>query len=272
MNRFETLTVAVSDHVASLDLNRPEKANSFDKTMWRELRAAFEQIDHMDDVNVVVLGGAGKHFSAGIDLVYLAEIQQQLRQLAEGLRQERLNRLISDLQASVSAVEACRKPVLAAIQGYCLGAGLDLASACDMRYATGATRFSVREVDLAIVADLGVLQRLPGIVGEGIARELALTGRTFKGEEARSMGLVNQVYKNTDALRSGVMAVATDLAKKSALTLRGIKETMNYSRDHSVCDGLQYIAMRNAAMLLSEDLEEAASAVIEKRPPRFGGG
>ena len=269
MTQFETLMISVGNKVARLDLNRPEKANSFDKTMWRELRSAFEQIDQMEDVNVVVLGGTGKHFSAGIDLVYLAEVQQQLGQLSEGLRQERLNRLISDLQASVSAVEACRKPVLASIQGYCLGAGLDLAVACDLRYATGATRFSVREVDLAIVADLGVLQRLPGIVGEGIARELALTGRTFKGEEARSMGLVNQVYGKTDALRSGVMAVATDLARKSALTLRGIKETMNYSRDHSVADGLRYVAMRNAAMLLSKDLDEAASAVIEKRSPKF---
>ncbi len=269
MIQFETLTITVEDHVANVALNRPEAANSFNGTMWDELRDAFGQLDQMHDVNVVVLGATGKHFSAGIDLIYLAEIQQQLNQLADGLRQEHLYRLIADLQASVSAVEACRKPVLAAIHGYCLGAGLDLAAACDMRYATGATRFSVREVDLAIVADLGVLQRLPGIVGEGIARELAFTGRTVKGQEAQAMGLVSQLYQNTEALRSGVMAVAMDLAKKSALTLRGIKETLNYSRDHNVSDGLRYIAMRNAAMLLSEDLKEAAAAVIEKRSPRF---
>jgi len=270
--QYETLMVKVEDHVARLDLNRPEKANSFDETMWRELQDAFEQFNQRDDVNVVVLGGAGKHFSAGIDLFYLAEIQQRLNLLSEGLRQEHLYRLIVGLQASVSAVEACRKPVLAAIQGFCLGAGLDLAAACDLRYATGTTRFSVREVDLAIVADLGVLQRLPGIVGEGVARELAFTGRTFKGEEAKAVGLVNQLFKTTEALHNGVMDVAKNLARKSALTLRGIKETLNYSRDHTVADGLHYIAMRNAAMLLSDDLKEAATAVFEKRPPKFGGG
>lgn len=271
MFQFETLTVATEDGVARVDLNRPQKANSFDRTMWRELKSAFEQLDQMDDVHVVVLGGAGKHFSTGIDLVFLASLQPQLTKLAEGLRQEHLFHLITELQASISAVETCRKPVLAAIHGYCLGAGLDLAAACDMRYATGATRFSIREVDLAIVADLGVLQRLPAIVGEGVARELAYTGRTFKGQEARAIGLVNQLYENTDALRSGVMAVATELARKSPLTLRGIKETMNYSRDHNVADGLHYIALRNAAMLLSEDLLEAAAAVIEKRSPKFDG-
>ncbi len=271
MIQFETLALTLEDHVARLDLNRPQKANSFDKTMWRELGEAFEQLDQMDDVHVVILGGAGKHFSAGIDLAFLANLQHQVNQLAEGLRQEHLYHLIIDLQDSICAVERCRKPVLAAIEGYCLGAGLDLAAACDMRYATGTTRFSIREVDLAIVADLGVLQRLPGIVGEGVARELAFTGRTFKGDEAREIGLVNRLYENSDALRSGVMAVARELSRKSPLTLRGIKETMNFSRDHNVSDGLRYVAMRNAGMLLSEDMIEAAAAVIEKRVPKFGG-
>ena len=270
MPPFETFTLKFDDHVASLDLNRPDRGNSFDETMWRELKQAFEQLDQMADVHVVVLGGAGKHFSTGIDLTFLASLQKELNQMAEGVRQEHLLRLISDLQAAVSAVESCRKPVLAAIHGFCLGAGLDLAAACDIRFATGATRFSIREVDLAIVADLGVLQRLPGIVGEGIARELAYTGRTFKGNEALSIGLVNRLYKNTEELRTGIMALALDLAQKSPLTLRGIKETLNYSRDHTVADGLHYIALRNAGMLLSEDLTEAAAAIVEKRPPKFG--
>ena len=270
MDRFETLTITLDDHVAVMTLCRPEKANSFNRMMWQELAQAFRELDQMSDVHVIVLAGAGKHFSTGIDLVFLAEIQKELNQLAEGVRQERLYHLIAGLQNSVTMVEMCRKPVLAAIQGYCLGAGLDLAAACDMRYATATTRFSVREVDLAIVADLGALQRLPGIVGEGIARELAFTGRTFKGDEARSIGFVNRLYGSTDDLRSGVIELAHGLAKKSSLTLRGIKGTLNYSRDHTVRDGLQYIALRNAAMLLSEDLEEAAKAVLEKRKPRFG--
>lgn len=266
---FETLSMTVDSHVACLALNRPKSANSINEPMWQELRQAFEQLDQMSDVRVVILTGAGRHFSTGIDLTYLASLLGELNRQPEGFRQEKLFRLISDLQGAVNTVEKCRKPVLAAIQGYCLGAGLDLATACDMRYATAATRFSVKEVDLAIVADLGVLQRLPGIVGEGVARELAFTGRTFKGEEAQSYGLVNRLFENTETLQSGVMALAQDLAGKSSLTLRGVKETLNYSRDHSVADGLQFVALRNAAMLLSKDLAEAAAAVTEKRLPRF---
>jgi len=146
---------------------------------------------------------------------------------------------------------------------------VDILAACDMRYATPATRFCVKEVDLAIVADLGSLQRLPGIVGQGVARELAFTGRIFKGEEALLMGLVNRLFPKTEDLGGGVMALATDIASKSPLTIRGIKETMNYGRDHTIGEGLTYVAQRNAAMLLSKDLEEAISAFMEKRTPRF---
>ena len=270
MFTFETLSMTVDDRVARVELNRPDKANSLDKTMWRELGQVFEELDDLSQVRAVVLGGAGKHFSAGIDLTYLASVRQELAALSKGRQQEHLMHLIGSLQDAVSSIERCRKPVLAAIQGLCIGAGVDIAAACDMRYATSTTRFSVKEVDLAIVADVGSLQRLPAIVGEGIARELAFTGRIFKGEQALSMGFVNQLFKDEAELDEGVMAVATELAEKSPLTLRGIKETLNYSRDHSVAEGLRYVAMRNSAMLLSQDLEEALAAFMEKRKPEYG--
>jgi enoyl-CoA hydratase len=269
MDTYQNLHVVVDEAVARVELNRPEKGNCLDAGMWRELKDAFEALDGRAEVRAVVLAGRGRHFSTGIDLDLLVSMRQDLQKLAAGRKEERLGRFIADLQDSVNAIERCRKPVLAAIQGFCLGAGVDIAAACDMRYATPATRFSVKEVDLAIVADLGSLQRLPGIVGQGVARELAFSGRIFKGEEALTMGFVNRLFPKADELSDGVMILATELAAKSPLTLRGIKETLNFSRDHTVSDGLAYVAKRNAAMLLSEDLDEALSAHLEKRAARF---
>ena len=266
---YETLKISLKDGVARIDLNRPEKSNSLDRALWKELGDAFNALDTDPSVRVAVLGGSGKHFSTGIDLGLLLQIQQELQGLPDGSKQEMLKHQIVMLQDSVNAIEKCRKPVIAAIDGFCLGAGVDIVTACDIRYATVSARFSVKEVDLAIVADVGSLQRLPSIVGEGIARELAFTGRMFKGNEALSMGLVNQVFPNTDELEAGVSALAAELSQKSPLTLRGIKETMNYSRDHSVAEGLNYVALRNAAMLLSKDLVEAVTAFYEKRTPSY---
>jgi enoyl-CoA hydratase len=269
MDQHQTLQVVIEGAVARVELDRPDKGNCLDAMMWLELRDVFEALDVRPEIRAVVLGGRGTHFSTGIDLDFLLSMRRQLQESAAGRKQERLRRFISDLQDSVGAIERCRKPVLAAVQGFCLGAGVDIVAACDMRYATPATRFCVKEVDLAIVADLGSLQRLPGIVGQGVARELAFSGRIFKGEEAMAMGFVNRLFPKAEALADGVMALAAELAAKSPLTLRGIKETLNYSRDHSVSEGLAYVAQRNAAMLLSEDLDEALSAYLEKRAARF---
>jgi enoyl-CoA hydratase len=269
MFNYHTLKATLEGGVAHIQLNRPDKANSLDGTMWRDLRCAFDELDSTSAVRAVVLGGVGNHFSTGIDLNFLVSLQQELKQLSQGHRQERVRHFITELQDSVNAIENCRKPVLAAIHGLCMGAGVDIISACDMRYATGAARFSIKEVDMAIVADVGTLQRLSPIVGEGIARELAFTGRIFKGEEAKSMGFVNGLFESKRALEEGVSALANDLSEKSPLTIRGIKETMNYSRDHTVAEGLNYGAMRNAGMLLSRDLEEAVTAFFEKRAPQY---
>ena len=269
MFEYDTLVVTVSKAVARIDLNRPDKGNCLNAVMWRELGEVFHAMASASDIRAVILGGAGNHFSTGIDLEYVAGMRQELNQLPEGRKQEVLRHMIMELQASVNAIEACPKPVLAAICGYCIGAGVDIAAACDMRYATASTRFSVKEVDLSIVADLGSLQRLPRIVGEGLARELAFTGRQFKGEEAQTMRLVNRLFTDKTDLDDGVMALAEQLTQKSPLTLRGIKETMNFSRDHAIGEGLNFVAHRNAAMLLSEDLLEAVSAHLEKRRPRY---
>ena len=266
------LSVTHDGGVATVRLERPEAANALDRTLWRELRDTFTALDADPGVRVVVLAGAGKHFCAGIDLSMLGEIQGMAPDGADpGRAREALRRLILDLQDVLTTVERCRVPVLAAIQGVCVGAGLDLAVVCDLRYATPRTKFSLKEVDMGLAADVGVLQRLPRIVGEGRAREMAYTCRDVRGPEAETMGLVNACVEADDpeALVAHVQEIARALAAKSPLAMRGTKHAITYARDHSVADGLDQIATWNASALISDDLTEAVTAFSQGRAPRY---
>lgn len=265
---FETLAITEADGVAHIELDRPDKANALNGPMWRDLRAAFDWLS-ASRARVGVLSGRGKHFTAGIDLELLAAMQAEIGRLPEGRQQERLKGIIVEFQQAISAAESCSKPVLAAIHGACLGGGIDLITACDMRYATADARFSVKEVDLAIVADVGTLQRLPRLIGEGLARELAFTAREFDGNEAHAMKLVNRVFPDKDTLMRAAMEAAAVIAAKSPLAIRGTKDTLNFSRDHSVAEGLAYVAAKNAAILFSSDLTEAMAAMKERRKAKF---
>jgi enoyl-CoA hydratase len=266
---YETLSVALTGGVATIELNRPDKANAMNEPMWRDIRAVFRAVDEAPEARVAVIAGRGKVFTSGIDLSMLAAMKERNQDVCDGRMREKLRRLILDLQDTLSAIERCRKPVIAAIHGACIGGGIDLITCCDMRYAAADAQFSVKEVDLGITADVGTLQRLPKLVPDGIARELAYTGRRFDAAEAREIGLVNKVYDSAETLRAGVADIAATIAAKSPLTIRGIKEMAVYSRDHSVADGLNYVATWNAAMLMSEDLTEAVAAAMQKRPARF---
>jgi len=177
--------------------------------------------------------------------------------------------MILDLQDTLSSIERCRKPVIAAIHGACVGGGIDLICACDLRYCSADAVFSVKEIDVGLTADVGTLQRLPRLIGEGAARELAYTGRKVGGEEAKELRLVNQCYPDRDSLMRAMRELAATLAAKPPLALRGCKEMITYARDHTVADGLNYVATWNAAMLLSTDLEEALASGKEKRPAKF---
>jgi enoyl-CoA hydratase len=187
----------------------------------------------------------------------------------DGRRREKLRRLILKLQDTLSSIERCRKPVLAAIHGACIGGGIDLITACDMRYCSANAYFTVKEIDVGMTADVGTLQRLPHLVGDGMARELAYTGRRVEGPEAQQMRLVNRCFDTPEALQAGVMEIAQTIAAKSPLSIRGCKEMITYARDHTVADGLNYIATWNAAMLMSKDLFEAGAANMQKRDPVF---
>lgn len=256
--------------VLSVQLNRPDKSNALDDALWQGLRATFDWADSEPAVRVVVLSGAGKHFCAGIDLKMFSGVVARIAHADEARSRESLRRLILDLQDCLSSIERCRKPVLAAIQGACLGGGLDLVACCDMRYASADAEFAVREIDLGMVADVGSLQRLPKLMPDGLVRELAYTGRSLRANEALACGLVNTVFADVDRMHEGVQAIARQIAAKSPLAIRGSKEMLNYSRDHSVADGLNQVASWNAAMLLSADLNEAMQASREGRLPVFG--
>ncbi|AFK55850.1 crotonase/enoyl-CoA hydratase family protein [Tistrella mobilis] len=266
---FTTLTVTLENAVARVTLNRPDKANAMNAPMWVELKAAMEWLDETPQARVGIITGAGRFFTAGIDLAMLGAMKDEVADGCDGRRGEKLRRQILDIQDTVTSVERCRKPVIAAVNGPCVGGGIDLITACDMRYAAEDAWFSVKEVDMGLAADVGTLQRLPKIVGEGMARELAYTARKVTAAEAEAMQLINRRFPTVDALNEGVQAIAAGIAAKSPLAIRGTKEMITYVRDHSVADGLNYIATWNAAMLLSDDLTEAMTAFFEKRPASF---
>ena len=269
MGEPTTISVEVTDGVAQLRLDRPKAANAMNQAMWFELRDTIRECDADPTVRVVVISGNGRNFCAGIDLEMLGSLHATAGGDSRGHGSDALRRTILDLQDCLTSVERCRKPVIAAVHGVCIGAGLDLAVACDLRYATADASFVLKEVDMGLAADVGVLQRLPRIVGEGVAREMAYFCRPVSGTDAASSHLVNDVFPDADALHEGVGALAAELAAKSPLALRGTKHAITYARDHSVADGLEQIATWNAGALISADLEEALAAFTEKRPGRY---
>src|SRR5690554_4013156 len=268
MREYQSLLVEQQGAIAHVMINRPAKANSMDEAFWTEMVEVFDWVDRTDSVRVAVISGVGRNFSAGIDLQMLAQAAGSM--VADiGRNAERIRRNILKLQSAFNAVDECRKPVIAAVHGYCIGGAIDLISACDMRYCTPDAHFSIKEIDMGMAADVGTLQRLPRLIGDGMMRELAYTGRSVYGPEAARIGLVNQIFDDHAALLEGVMDIAGQIAAKSPLAIRGTKEMIRYSRDHSVADGLNYIATWNAAMLQSEDLKLAVAAHMSKKPAEF---
>ena len=267
--QFDTLRIGLDGQVAVVTLNRPDKANALNMQMWQDIRAAMQWIDRTPAARVAVMHGAGANFCAGIDLQMMMSILPLVKDACEARTRENLRNLILDLQDTLTSIERCRKPVLAAIHGACVGGGVDLVACADMRYCAADASFSVKEIDLGMVADVGSLQRLPRLIGDGMVRELAYTGRKLGAEEAARIGLVNRVFDTPEALLEGVLKLAHLIAAKSPLAIRGTKDTLNYARDHSVADGLDRVATWNAAMLMSEDLQAAIRAGMTRQAPKF---
>jgi enoyl-CoA hydratase len=264
---FETLELSVEEHVATVSLNRPAKANSMSAAMWTEIQSCFEWLDCEPSVRVIILAGNGEHFCAGLDLEMFGALQGESKDPAR--RAEYLRSAILRLQDNLSSIEKCRKPVLAAIHNTCIGGGVDMTCCADMRYACEDAFFCIKEIDLGMTADVGTLQRLPKLIPDGVCRELAYTGRKMGAQEARALGFVNHVYEDRQALMAGVTEIARTIASKSPLAIRGTKEMILYSRDHCVADGLDHIATWNAGIMSSADLKEGMQAQIEKRAAVF---
>ncbi len=269
---MDALDLSVSDGVAIVTMKGPGKGNAMGPPFWREMPALFRSLDADDAVRSVVVRGSGDHFSYGLDV---AAMMGTLGPLLAGAQQakERTGLLsaIREMQTAFDVVAECRKPVIAAIAGWCIGGGLDLAAACDVRLCSASARFSLREVKIAIVADLGSLQRLPAIIGEGATRELAYTGANIDAERALRVGLVNDLLPDDGALFEAARTMATAIAKNPPLVVQGIKQVMSYGHDRRVADAMRHVALWNAAFLQSKDLAEALTAFLERREPRFVG-
>ncbi len=270
---WKSLRVAKSEPgIVTVTLTGPNKGNAMGPDFWREMPALFTALDRDDQVRVIVIRGSGDHFSYGLDLVgMMSDLGPLIAGAPLAAGRAKLLRLIEDMQAACDRVARCKRPVVAAIHGWCIGGGLDLVSACDVRLASCTAKFSLREVRLAIVADVGSLQRLPRIIGAGHLRELAYTGKDIDAARAERIGLVNDVFETPEAMFAAADALAAEIAAQSPLVTSGIKQVLDYCEGKSTADGLRYVATWNAAFLQSNDLAEAIQAFMMKRAPVFTG-
>jgi len=268
---YSCFTVEIADHIAHLRLNRPEKANSMIPEFWREFPQAIDSISGAAEARVIVISSEGKHFTSGMDISVFMSGSLDGDAANPHVSAEAFRHKIRTLQETFTCLERARQPVLAAIQGGAIGAGVDLATACDCRYASEDAFFAVQETAIGMTADVGTFPRLVKVIPEGWARQMAYTAERLPAAKAKEIGLVNEVFPSHDNLLNGVMEIARKIAAHSPLAVTGCKRQANYARDHSTADALDYIAVWNAAMLRPDDIKEAFMARSEKRPPQFSG-
>ena len=264
----QRITIGRDGGVAHVELARPDKFNAMDHAMFEAIGDAFRSLGADPSVRAILLSAEGRHFTAGLDLQYAAS--QFPPTDDPGRAAEKRLRHVRWLQDCFTAAEEARPPVIAAVHGGCIGAGVDLVTACDIRIASGDAFFQVAEVDVAITADLGTLQRLTHLIPEGVVRELAYTGRRMPADEALRLGLVNRVEPDRDALIAAGRDLARAIAAKSPLAVAGAKMSLNYSRGRTVEEGLRHVALWNAGALVSADLTAAIEARLLKKVPDFG--
>ncbi len=266
---YESVTVEIADHIARVTLIGPGKGNAMGPAFWAELPEVFGALDADPEVRAIVLTGSGKNFSYGLDL---AAMGATLPGLDAGAK-DRLgfHQKLTTMQGAISAVADCRTPTIASVHGWCIGGGVDLISAVDIRYASADAKFSVREVKLAIVADVGSLARLPLILSDGHLRELTLTGKDIDAARAEKIGLVNDVHADAEASLAAAHATAAEIAANPPLTVHGVKDVLDQQRIGRVSESLRYVAAWNSAFLPSKDLGEAVTAMFQKRPAQFTG-
>nr|XP_057936604.1 delta(3,5)-Delta(2,4)-dienoyl-CoA isomerase, mitochondrial isoform X2 [Doryrhamphus excisus]XP_057936605.1 delta(3,5)-Delta(2,4)-dienoyl-CoA isomerase, mitochondrial isoform X2 [Doryrhamphus excisus] len=262
-------TLAISrpaQDVTHVELHRPNKRNAMNKAFWSEMVDCFNEISNDPDCRVVVFSAAGKVFTAGIDLMDMAGDILQPHGDDTARISWNIRKTICKFQDTFSVIERCPKPVVVAVHGACVGGGVDLITACDIRLCTQDAWFQVKEVDIGLAADVGTLQRLPKVIGSrSLVNELALTARKMYADEAKSSGLVSRVFADKEAMMTGALELAGEIAARSPVAVQGTKVNLVYSRDHSVAEGLEYMAAWNMSMLQTEDLMKSAQASMEKK-------
>jgi len=270
---YETLAVnTVAPYVTHVEINRPEKRNAMNDQFWREIKTCFETLHEDTSCRAIILSGAGKIFTAGLDLTSiqstLLDVIQSNDDIARKCR--RTHKLVKDYQASFTSLEKCVKPIISCVHSACLGAGADLICAADIRYCTNDAYFQIKEVDVGLAADVGTLQRMPKIVGnDSLVRELAFTARELYSDEALRCGLVSRVFPDKTSMIDTAIEIAKLIASKTPVAVQGTKLHLNYSRDHTVEEGLDYQASWNMSLLQSEDLMKSAMAMLGKTKAEF---
>ena len=270
--QYESLVVEVKDNVAQVTLIGPGKGNAMGPAFWDEMPVVFGELDADPEVRAIVLTGSGRNFSYGLDLLAMGNtLGDTMSGEVSARPRTDFHTTVKRMQQSITAVADCRTPTIASIQGWCIGGGVDLISAVDIRYASADAKFSVREVKLSIVADVGSLARLPYILSDGHLRELALTGKDIDAARAERIGLVNEVLPDADAALAAAHACAAEIAANSPLVTRGIKDVLDEQRTDDVAASLRYVAAWNSAFLPSKDLKEGIAAMFDKRAAHFTG-
>ncbi|XP_047541053.1 delta(3,5)-Delta(2,4)-dienoyl-CoA isomerase, mitochondrial [Vanessa atalanta] len=270
--QFETLAVSVpSKNVFHVEINRPKQLNTFNGAMWKDFYDCFMSLNNNPECRVIVLSARGKHFTAGIDFNSLLEEESKAQEYDDVARKSRIfQSLIAYCQNGISALEVCVKPVLSVVHNACIGAGVDLITAADMRYCTEEAFFQVKEVDLGLAADVGSLQRLPKVIGNtSTVRELCFTARRLEAKEALELGLVSKVFPDKDTAIQKILEIAQTIASKSPVAVQMTKKSMVYSQSRPNEDGLEHIKLINQMMLQSEDLRKAAMAQATKTVTEF---
>ncbi|XP_074497180.1 delta(3,5)-Delta(2,4)-dienoyl-CoA isomerase, mitochondrial [Sebastes fasciatus] len=267
---YSTLAIShPAESVTHVELNRPEKRNAMNRAFWSEMVDCFNKIAGDPDCRVVVFSGAGKIFTAGIDLMDMASDVLQPEGDDTARISWNLRKIVTKYQETFTVIEKCPKPVVVAVHGACVGGGVDLITACDIRLCTQDAWFQIKEVDIGLAADVGTLQRLPKVIGSrSLVNELALTARKMYADEAKSSGLVSRVFADKEAMMAAALEMAGEIAGRSPVAVQGTKINLVYSRDHSVAEGLNYMATWNMSMLQTQDVMKSAAAAMEKKSPK----
>jgi len=268
--QYTCFNVTISDRIAHIQFSRPDALNTFTPDAWVELPAIVRDIDRGAKARVIVVSSTGKHFTAGMDLAVFMQPEGITGQSRDPhLKAEQFRANLRTLQDSFTCLDQARVPVIICVQGGCIGAGVDMISACDIRLATKDAYFCIAEINIGMTADVGTYPRLCHLMPEGWVRQMSYTGERLPAAKALQLGLVNETFDTQQAMLDHAMSLAREIASKNPLAVTGAKAMINYARDHTIADGLDYIGVWNAAMLSGAHMKEAFSAKAEKRDSNF---